>query len=324
MKRREFITFLSGAAIAWPLAARAQQKRWRIGYIEGGSPSTRPLLIAAFKQKLKDLGYSEEQYVIDAKYAEGRDDRLPGLASELIEARPDVILAIAPQPAFAVAKTSKSVPIVFLGVGDPVNIGLVASLANPGGNVTGLSVVAVELTGKRLELLKELVPNTSRIGVIYNPGSGVNLLELKEVNVTAAKLGINALPVEVSTVSDFSPAFQTFRERGADAVFVMSSPLVFPNQRPIADLAIQNKLPTTCALREYTMAGCMVSYGPSYIEHFRKAAVIVDRILKGTKPGDIPVEQPTQYELIVNLRTANSIGVNIPEAFLLRANEVIE
>jgi putative ABC transport system substrate-binding protein len=306
-------------------AASAQpEKIWRIGYIEGGGPATRPQLVAAFARRLNDLGYQDVQYTIDPKYANGRDDRLAALAAELLAGRPDVILAVAPQPALAVAKASRTVPIVFVGVGDPVGAGLVASLAKPGGNVTGLSVMAVELTGKRLELLKEIVPSVKRVGILVSAGNPVNKLELAEANATAAKLGLVLDPFEVRVAEDFAPAFAAFSAQRADAVFVLSSPLAFPNQKVIADFALKANIPTVCALREYAVAGCLIAYGPKYVEHFRRAAEMIDRIFKGDKPADLPVEQPTLFELLVNLKTAKALGLKIQDSFLLRADQVIE
>jgi putative tryptophan/tyrosine transport system substrate-binding protein len=306
------------------IASSQPKKVWRIGYIEGGGPATRPNLVAAFKRRLNDLGYDDAQYTFDPKYAEGRDDRLAALAAEILAGRPDAVLAVAPQPAFAVAKATSTVPIVFVGVGDPVGTGLVASLAKPGGNVTGLSVMAVELTGKRLELLKEVVPTAKQVGVLVSAGNPVNKLELKEANAAAAKLGLVLHPFEVRVAEDFASAFAAFTAQRADAVFVLSSPLVFPNQKIIADSAVKANIPTVCALREYALAGCLIAYGPKYVEHFRRAAEMIDLIFKGSKPADLPVEQPTRFEHLVNLRTAKALRLSIQESFLLRADEVIE
>lgn len=307
------------------LAASAQpEKIWRIGYIEGGGPATRPQLVAAFARRLNELGYQNAQYTFDPKYANGRDDRLAALAAELLAGRPDVILAVAPQPALAVAKASSTVPIVFVGVGDPVGAGLVVSFAKPGGNVTGLSVMAVELTGKRLELLKQIVPSVKRVGVLVSAGNPVNKLELVEANATAAKLGLVLHPFEVRVAEDFAPAFAAFSAQRADAVFVLSSPLVFPNQKVIADFALKANIPTVCALREYAVAGCLIAYGPTYVEHFRRAAEMIDRIFKGDKPADLPVEQPTRFELLVNVKTAKALALTVPFGLLNAADEVIE
>ncbi len=339
MRRREFITLFGGPPMRARLlvfgivlgllspsfmASAQSNKVWRIGYIEGGGPATRPNLVAAFTRRLNDLGYQDTQYTIDPKYAEGRDDRLAALAAELLAGRPDAVLAVAPQPAFAVAQATSTVPIVFVGVGDPVGTGLVASLAKPGGNVTGLSVMAVELTGKRLELLKEVVPAAKRVGILVSAGNPVNKLELDEANATAAKLGLVLHPFEVRVAEDFASAFAAFTAQRADAVFVLSSPLVFPNQKIIADSAVKANIPTVCALREYALAGCLIAYGPKYVEHFRRAAEMIDRIFKGTKPADLPVEQPTRFEFLVNLRTAKALRLSIQESLLLRADEVIE
>jgi putative ABC transport system substrate-binding protein len=200
----------------------------------------------------------------------------------------------------------------------------VASFAKPGGNVTGLSVMAVELTGKRLELLKEIVPSVKQVGVLVSAGNPVNKLELAEANATAAKLGLVLHPFEVRVAEDFAPAFAAFSAQRADAVFVLSSPLVFPNQKVIADYALEDNFPTVCALREYAAAGCLIAYGPKYVEHFRRAAEMIDQIFKGAKPADLPVEQPTRFELLVNLKTAKALRLKIQNSFLLRADEVIE
>jgi putative tryptophan/tyrosine transport system substrate-binding protein len=309
-----------------PLAAGAQQtaKVYRIGHLDGGTAASRAPLLAAFKERLQELGYGPSHYVFDSRYAEGYEDRLPALAADLVQGNPDVLVAIGPQPAVAAARATSKIPVVFVGVGDPVGIGLVPNLARPPGNVTGISLLAVELAAKRLATLKEVVPSAARIAIVWNPGSPVNERELKEARAAAAALRVSLLPIEIRNPDDFDEAFIVAARNHASAVFVLSSPPTFANRPRIAGLATKHRLPALCALREYALAGCLISYGPSYSDHFRRAAGYVDRILKGAKTGDLPVEQPTKFELVINLKTARALGLTIPPSLLSRADQVID
>ena len=326
MKRREFITLLGGAA-AWPLAARAQRpsRIAKIGHLESGLPSSSPNLLAAFRQGLRELGYIEgENFFIERRYAEGREERLPQLASELVQFGVDVIFAIGPPQALAAAKATDRIPIVFVRGGDPVAMGLVKSLARPGGNLTGLTFVTVELASKRMQLLKDAVPVAKRVAVLWNPNNVINKLELKKATETAEALGLTALPVEIRVLEDIESAFSAMKTQRAEAALVLSSPLTFPNRPRIVQSAQRVHMPTLGALREYTEAGVLMSYGPSYADHCRRAATYVDQILKGAKPADLPVQLPTIFELVINLKTAKAIGLEISPTLLVRADEVIE
>ncbi len=326
MERRTFLVMISGGLFAAPLTAEAQQagKIWRIGYLDGSSPSARGTLIEAFKDRLRELGHAPSQYVLDSRYAEGYDERLPELAADLVRGKPDVIFAVGPPPALAAARATSTIPVVFVGVGDPVGTGLLPSLARPPGNVTGITLLAVELAGKRLAILKEAAPRATRVAIIWNPLNPTNERELKEARAAAATLGVTLLPVELRSPDDLDAALAAAVRDRAEAVWLLSSPVTFSNRPRITGYVNQRRLPTMCALREYAFAGCLVSYGPSYADHFRRAAGYVDKILKGAKPADLPVEQPTKFELVINLKTAKALGLTIPKSVLLRADEVIQ
>src|SRR6266496_268598 len=297
--RREFIALLGGAVVGCLLVAPAYAEILRIGCLDGSSQSARMTLLAAFRDRLRELGYAPNQYVIDGRYADGHDELLPRLAADLVSDKPDVIFTVGPQAASAAAQATSKIPIIFVGVGDPIGTGLVPNLARPPGNITGVTLLAVELAAKRLDLLKAAVPGAARITIMWNPGNPVNGRELKEARNAAAALGVSLLPGEIRNADEIEEAFA---------------------------VAIRNthRLPAFCALREYALAGCLMSYGPSYADHFRRAASLVDKILKGAKPGDVPVEQPTKFELIINLKTAKALGLTIPLPLLGRADEVIE
>ena len=280
--------------------------------------------MAAFRDRLRELGYDLSQYMIDSRYAEGYDERLPELAADLVRGKPDVIFAVGPPPASAAARATNTIPMIFVGVGDPVGTGLVPSLARPPGNVTGITLLAVELAAKRLQILKEAVPEATRIAILWNPGNAVNGRELKEAQASAAALAVTLLPVELRSPDEFDEAFAATGRNRPDALFVLSSPVTFLNRPRITGFATKRRLPTICALREYALAGCLMSYGPSYADHFRRAATYVDRILKGAKPSDLPVEQPTTFELVINARTAKTLGLTIPPSVLARADQIIE
>ncbi|MEK6246086.1 MAG: ABC transporter substrate-binding protein [Pseudomonadota bacterium] len=327
IERREFITMLGGAAVAWPLAALAQQpaRIAKIGHIESGSPSNSPHLLAAFIQRLRELGYVEGQNLfIERRYAEGSEERLPQLAAELVQYGVDVIFAIGPPQALAAAKATDKIPIVFVGGGDPVALGLIKSFARPGGNVTGLTFITVELAPKRIQLLKDAVPSAKRMAVLWNPNNVVNKLELNEATATAASLGLTLMPVELRALNDFEGAFATMARERIDAALVLSNPLTFPNRIRMSEFALKSRIPIMVSLREYAEAGALMSYGPSYADHCRRAATYVDQILKGAKPADLPVQLPTTFELTINLRTAKVLGLSIPPTIRARADVVIE
>jgi putative tryptophan/tyrosine transport system substrate-binding protein len=325
MKRREFITLVGGAAVSWPRVVSAQQVP-RIGYLGISSPSLEPHFVEAFRQKLRELGHIEgENITIEYRWAEGQDDRLPELAAELVRLQPNVIVTTGTPGIISAQQATKTIPIVFASSGDPVRSGLVTSLARPGGNATGFTILGPELEGKRLELLKEAVPVLSRIAVLWNAANPAIELFLQEMQVVATALGVLLQPaVEVRQAADFERAFATISEARPDAHIVLADRLLLALRTRIVDFAVARRLPGMYPYREYVDAGGLMSYAPSDIDLFRGAAVYVDKILKGMKPADLPVQQPTKFELVINLRTAKALGLDVPPSLLARADEVIE
>jgi putative tryptophan/tyrosine transport system substrate-binding protein len=326
MQRREFIAFVCSTAAVWLPVARAQPaKAAKVGHIESGTPVSSPDLLAAFVQRLRELGHVQGQNLsIESRYAEGKEERLPQLADEIVRLGVDVIFAIGPPQALAASKATDRIPIVFVGGGDPVEIGLVKSLAHPGGNVTGFTFVTVDLASKRIQLLKEAVPTAKRIAILWNPNNLINKLELKEATRTVETLGLTPLPIEIRVLDDLQAAFSLMTRERVDAALVLSSPLTFPNRPRIVEAALKARVPTMGALREYSQAGLLLSYGPSYTDHCRRAATYVDQILRGAKPADLPVQLPTAYELVINLKTAKALELEVPASLQQRADQVIE
>ena len=324
MRRREVITLLGGAAAAWPLVARAQPAKLpTIGFLGTATPSMWSHWVAAFVQRLREHGWIDGRNIaIEYRWAEGRTERFAEIAAELVRRKVDVIVTSG--GAVVAAKQATSViPIVFPMAPDPVSSGLVASLARPGGNVTGLSIQSTELATKRLELIREVVPGLRRLAIMGNSGSPAAVLEMSEAQAAARKLGLEVEILEIRRAEDIAPAFESLRDR-ADALYIGVDSLVGANRVRINTLTLGARLPTIYNSREYVELGGLLSYGPSYPDLFRRAAEFVDKILRGAKPGDIPVEQPTKFDLVINLTTAKALGLTIPEAFLLRADEVIE
>jgi putative ABC transport system substrate-binding protein len=329
MERRTFMAMLTGGIVVAPLAAEAQQaaKIARIGYLTS-SLGVNPHLPEAFRQGLRDLGYVEgRNLVIEYRDAEGKADRLPALAAELVALKVDVIVVPNTPATLAAKQATRIVPIVFAGVVDPVTSGLVTSLARPGGNVTGLSFLAPELVGKCLEQLTQAVPGVSRIAVLWQPGGLGERTEkdmLKEVVVAARVLGVRLQVVEARGPEDFDRAFSEMTRARAGALTVLGSTMFLIGRRRLVDLAAKNRLPTVFSLREFVDAGGLMAYGPDLADLFRRAATYVDKILKGAKPADLPVEQPTKFELAINLKTAKALGLTIPQSVLGRADEIIQ
>jgi putative ABC transport system substrate-binding protein len=324
LKRREFITLLGGAAAAWPLAARAQQagKLPTIGFLGVNASAWRPWT-DVFVERLRELGWIEGRAVaIEYRWAEGRPERVAETAAEFVRLKVDAIVTYG--TAVPIVKQATAViPIVFALANDPVDGGLVASLARPGGNVTGLSVQSTDLAGKRLELLREVVPRLRRLAIMANVGSPQVVLEMGDVQAAARTLGIEVAPLEIRRVEDIAPAFETLKAQ-ADALYVVVEALVDANRTRIITLALGARLPTIFNAGYFVQAGALMSYGPNYSDLFRRTAEYVDKILRGTKPADIPVEQPTKFEFIINLKTANALGLTVPPTLLARADEVIE
>ena len=325
MRRREFITLLGGAAVAWPLAARAQgpAKVPTIGFLGATTPATWSLYVAAFVQRLRELGWSEGRTIaIEYRWAEGRGERFAEIAAEFVRLKVDVIVT-AGGAVLAAKQATSLIPIVFAVAADPVGGGLVASLVQPGGNVTGLSTQTAETAGKRLELLREIVPGLRQLAIIANAGYPAAVLEMAEVQAAARTLGLEVTTLEIRRAENIAPAFEALRGR-VEALYVCADPLVTTNRVRINTLALAARLPVMHGVREYVEAGGLMSYGPNFPELFRRAADYVDKILRGAKPADIPVEQPTKFDLVINLTTAKALGLTIPETFLVRADEVIE
>jgi putative ABC transport system substrate-binding protein len=326
MKRRAFITLLGGAAIAWPLAARAQQpgRVYRIGFLWDGA-DVFPDALEAFRRGLRDLGYVEgRNLAIEFRWAEGKPDRMRELAEELVRLKVDVIMAPSSIYTAAAKRATSTIPVIFMSHADPLGTGHVASLAHPGGNVTGLSLMMTETNVKGLELFKEAVPNLSRVGVVFDPATPSHGPGLKAVEVAGPLLGLQIQALPVRSASAFEGAFAAITRERCDGLLVLSTPLFIAAAKPLAEFAIQHKLPSLFGPRHHVEAGGLMSYSPNRADLWRRGAVFVDKILKGAKPADLPVQQPTKFELVINLKTAKAIGVKIPEAFLLRADEVIE
>jgi putative ABC transport system substrate-binding protein len=326
MKRRDFITLLGGAAAAWPFAARAQQplKLPTIGYL---GPNTRSLdsqRLVAFLERLRALGWIEGRTIdIDYRWAEGRNERLAEFAAEFVRRNVSVIVTSATPPTVAAKQATSAIPIVFASVGDPVGAGVVESLARPGGNATGLSLQATDATGKRFDLLRDAVPGLRRLAIMANSGNASAALEMREAEATALALGLEAITSEILRGEDIASAFEVLKGR-VEAVYVCNDPLATTNRVRINTLALGMRLPTIFIAREYVEAGGLMSYGANFLDLYRRTAEFVDKILRGTKPADIPVEQPTKFDLIVNLTTAKALGLTMPSSLLARADEVIE
>jgi len=326
--RVALVAVLAVSFLAAPLAADAQQagKVPRIGWLGVEPPSDRPALLAAFRQRLRELGWVEGQnIVIDYRYAEGRIDRLPDLAAELVRLKVDLIVSFGTQGVTAAKNATKAIPIVMIAVRDPVGTGLIASLARPGGNVTGGSGSAgLEMFAKQLELLKETVPKLRRVAILSNPTNAYHQLAIREVNVAARSLGVQLQLLEARGPNEFDGAFAAMAKERVGALLVLSDVMLNSHRARIADLAARSYLPAAYGVRESVEAGGLMSYGPSFLDLFRRAAIYVDKILKGAKPAELPVELPTQFELVINMKTAKALGLTIPPSVLLRADHVIE
>jgi putative tryptophan/tyrosine transport system substrate-binding protein len=323
MKRRAFITLFSSAA-AWPLAGGAQTppKIPRVGYLGSYTPAAGGL--EAFWHGLRDLGYVEGQTIaLEVRWAEGRSERLPELAAELLRLKVDVLFVATSTAALVAKKSTRTIPIVMVA-GDPVGLGLVESLARPGGNVTGLSYFTEEVTAKRLQLLKELVPGLTRVAVLRVPGVAIHAVFWRETEVAALKLGVALQPLEVRGPEDFEAVFATATRGKAQALIVFDDELIGSHRSRIVALAANSRLPAIHGFREFPDDGGLISYGPNSAVLVRRAATFVDKILKGAKPADLPVEQPTKFELIINRKTANALGLTVPPTLLTQADEVIE
>jgi putative tryptophan/tyrosine transport system substrate-binding protein len=325
VNRREFIWLLGGAA-AWPVSASAQraEKIPIIGFLGANNPAAQSPWTAAFLQRLRELGWIEGRNIaIEYRWAEGRDQRAADLAAELVHRKVDVILVNGTPQVLAAKQATSIIPIVFVGAGDPVGSGIVASLARPGGNVTGVSQQQTDTATKRLELLREVVPGLRRLAILADVSTPNAVLDMSAVEATAAALGLEVVTVKVRQAADIAPAVEMIKGR-VDGLYVAGAPLFTTNRVRIHTLALAARLPTIHSFRELVEAGGLMSYGPNFPDLFRRAADLIDKVLRGAKPADIPVEQPTRFDLVINLTTAKALGLAIPEAFLSRADEVIE
>jgi putative ABC transport system substrate-binding protein len=323
MRRREFITTVGGAAV-WPLTANAQQagKLPTIGFL-GADPSAFGPWTAAFVARLAELGWIDGRTVaIEYRWSEGRNERYAEIAAEFVRLKVDVIVTVG-SAVPTVRQATATIPIVFAVAIDPVGSGLVTSLAKPGGNITGLSLQAAHLAGKRLEILRELIPQLRRLAIVYNAGNDQTVLEMSETQAAAKTLNLEIARLEIRRMQDIASAFEALNPH-ADALYVVVDQLVVANLMRILTFALSSRLPMIFSTRDFVRSGGLMSYGPNYADLFRRAADYVNKILRGAKPADMPVEQPTKFELVLNLTTAKALGMTVPEAFLLRVDDVVE
>jgi putative ABC transport system substrate-binding protein len=328
MRRREFIALIGGVAAAWPLAARAQyqsSKVARIGVLLAGSPSSFSLRTKAFQDGLRDLGYVEEKTIsIEWRWGQDRVERLPELATELVGLQVDVLVTGGTPAAKALKSATRTIPIIMAIIGDPVAAGIVDSLARPGGNATGFSILAPDLSGKRLQLLKEIIPTTASVAVMSHIANPQSEIELKEMQVAARALDLRLVPIKISDGISLEAAFESLSKGLVQALIVLTDAVLYSQRGRIVALAAANRLPAMYFFREFVQQGGLMSYAPSDTDLFRRAASYVDKVLKGANPADLPIEQPTKFELIINLKTANALGLTVPPTMLATADEVIE
>ena len=325
-RRREFITLMGDVATAWPLAARAQQpgKLKTIGFLGTITPAVQIRWTDAFVQRLRELGWIEGRTIaIEFRWAEGRSERAAEIVAEFVRQKVDVIVAGGTEYVLAAKQATSVIPIVFPNVGDPVGSGLVAGLARPGGNATGLSIQGTDTVGKRVELLRDVIPGLRRLAIMANVDNSAVVLELRQVQAVARTLGLEVTTLEIRRAEDITPAVEALKSR-ADALYICPDPLTNTHRVRINTLALGTRLPTISGVREYVEAGGLMSYGPNFPDLFRRAADFVDKILRGAKPADIPVEQPTKFDFVINLTTAKALGLEVPATLIARADEVIE
>ena len=327
MQRREFIILIGGAVAVWPLAAHAQHgaKIPRIGFMGNSTAALEANLIGPFREGLREHGYEEGRNVdIMFRWAEGKYERFPALVAELIAAKVDVIVTAGTPATLAVKKATSTVPLVMIAVGDPVGTRIVPSLAQPGGNITGLSSIAPDLEGKRLELLREVVPHLAHVAFFLNPANAFHTVSMRQALAAARALNIKLQPHEVRKSEDLDAAFASIVKEKPDGLLIIADRIFLHNRQRMMDFATQQRLPSVNAYRELVEAGGLMSYGPSYEDMHRRAAIYVDKILKGVKPADLPIEQPTKFTLILNLKAAKALSLEVPPMLVGRADETIE
>jgi ABC-type uncharacterized transport system substrate-binding protein len=327
VRRREFIALVGATAVAWPLAAHAQtpRKLARIGYLSPGNRTVSAHLVEAFLQGLRELDYVEGQnFAMEYRWGEGRQERLPELAVELVRLELDVLVATTSAAVQAAMNATRTVPIIMAGGGDPVGLGLVASLARPGGNVTGPSMMNTEVVSKRIQMLREVVPGLRRVAVLVNSVNPIHALFMRETESTARMLGLELQPIEVHGPEDFEAAFAAAAQGKAGALVAFDDSLTLQYRSRIVALAAASRLPTMYGYREFPDEGGLISYGANLSSHYHLAAKYVDKVLKGAKPANLPVEQASKFDLVINLKTAKALGLTVPPSLLLRADELIE
>jgi putative ABC transport system substrate-binding protein len=325
MRRREFISLVGGAAATWTFAARAQQKTPLIGYMGNSTAALEANLLNAFREGLRDAGYEEGRNItIKYLWADGQYDRFSTLVSELIAAKVDVIVTAGTPAALAVKQNPTNIPVVMVAVGDPVGTGLVQNLAHPGGKLTGLSSIAPDLEGKRLQLLREVTPGLSHVAMVFNSLNPFHVGSVRQALDAAQTLGIRLQQLDVQKSEDLDGVFADLRKDRPEGLFILADRVFLHNRQRIVDFAIEQKLPSINAYKELVEAGGLMSYGPSYEDMHKRAAIYVNKILKGSKPGNLPIEQPTKFTFIINLGTAKTLGVAIPSQLLGLADRLIE
>jgi len=327
VSRRVFIGTLAGGLVAAPLAAGAQESRrvWRIGFLGLPAASSTTARVDAFRRGLRELGYAEgRNLTIEFRWADGHADRLPALAAELVKLKVDMIVTQGTEATVAAHRATTTIPIVFAVASDPIGSGVVRSLARPGGNVTGFTDIASEVAGKRLELLREAAPGVRRIAVLWNPANASSGPQMKGSETAGRTLGLSLRSIEVRDANQLDSAFATAIQDRAGAVMALADAALLGRRDQIAQLAAKNRLACIAWTAEFAKSGCLMSYGPDIVEMHQRAATYVDKILKGAKPADLPVEQPTKFELVINLKTAKALGLTIPQSLLGRADQVIE
>ena len=325
MRRREFITLLGGVAVTWPLAANAQSKTPRIGFMGNSTAALEANLVGAFREGLREHGYEEgRNIVIEYRWADGKYERFPALVAELIAANVEVIVTAGTPAALAMKKATTTVPLVMVAVGDPVGTGLVPSLARPGANLTGLSSVAPDLEGKRLQLLREVVPALSHVAMFINSLNPSHVSSMRQARAAAQTMGIKLQLHDIRKSEDLDDAFAAIRKERPDAVLILADRVFLHNRERMIDFTKEQRLPNVNAYKELVEVGGLMSYGPSYEDMHKRAAIYVDKILKGAKPADLPIEQPSKFTFIVNLKAAKALGVTVPSQLLGLADELID